>query len=62
MIHLYPLYIDPGTGSALFSILIGAAAAIYFLSHALIIKLKVVLSRGKAANTAVVDHPFVIYC
>jgi hypothetical protein len=56
------LYIDPGTGSALFSILIGAAATIYFLGRALIIKLKVVLSGGKAANAASVEHPFVIYC
>jgi hypothetical protein len=62
MIQLFPLYIDPGTGSALFSILIGAAAAIYFLGRALIIKLKVVLSGGKAANDVSLDHPFVIYC
>jgi len=58
---LCPLYIDPGTGSALFSILIGAAAALYFLGRALIIKLKVVLSGGKAANAAAMEHPFVIY-
>jgi hypothetical protein len=62
MIQLFPLYIDPGTGSALFSILIGAAAALYFLGRALIIKLKVVLSGGKAANAVSFDHPYVIYC
>jgi hypothetical protein len=62
MINFYPLYIDPGTGSALFSILIGAAATIYFLGRALIIKLKVIISGGKAANTASVEHPYVIYC
>jgi hypothetical protein len=62
MIHFYPLYIDPGTGSALFSILIGAAATVYFLGRALVIKLKVVLSGRKAADTAFLDHPFVIYC
>jgi len=61
MIHFYPLYIDPGTGSALFSILIGAAATIYFLGRALIIKLKVFFSGGKAANAATSEHPFVIY-
>jgi len=61
MIHLYPLYIDPGTGSALFSILIGAAATIYFLGRALLIKLKVFFSGGKAANTASAEYPFVIY-
>jgi hypothetical protein len=59
--NIYPLYIDPGTGSALFSILLGAAATIYFLGRALIIKLKVVISGGKAANAAFVDHSFVIY-
>jgi hypothetical protein len=61
MINFYPLYIDPGTGSALFSILIGAAATVYFLGRALIIKLKVFFSGGKAANSASADHSFVIY-
>jgi len=59
---LHLLYIDPGTGSALFSILIGAAATVYFLGRALIIKLKVFLSGGKALDDASIDHPFVIYC
>jgi hypothetical protein len=62
MINFYPLYIDPGTGSALFSILIGAAATVYFLGRALVIKLKVIFSGGKATNAAVAEHPFVIYC
>ena len=53
------LYIDPGTGSALFSILIGAAATLFFVGRALIIKLKVVLSGGK--TTAITSHPYVIY-
>jgi len=60
--NLKLLYIDPGTGSALFSILIGAAATVYFLGRALIIKLKVFFSGGKTVNTASVEHPFVIYC
>jgi len=59
--NLHLLYIDPGTGSALFSILIGAAATLYFLGRALIIKLKVTLSGGKAANAASLEHTFVIY-
>jgi hypothetical protein len=54
------LYIDPGTGSALFSILIGAAATLYFLSRALVIKLKVVLSGGGTSAAAEL-HPFVVY-
>jgi len=40
MYSLHLLYIDPGTGSALFSILIGAAATLYFLLRALLLKLK----------------------
>jgi hypothetical protein len=59
--NMMPLYIDPGTGSALFSILIGAAATFYFLSRALIIKLKVVFSGGKAAAASGTAQPFVIY-
>jgi hypothetical protein len=59
-IHLYPLYIDPGTGSMLFSILIGAAATLYFLARALIIRLKVIVSRGgRAANSG--SCPYVVY-
>jgi len=61
-LNLHLLYIDPGTGSALFSILIGAAATIYFLGRALIIKLKTVLSGGKAVTASSIEHPFVIYC
>jgi len=60
--NLNLLYIDPGTGSALFSILIGAAATIYFLGRALIIKLKVVISGGRAVNAVSMEYPYVIYC
>ena len=56
------LYIDPGTGSALFSILIGAAATIFFLSRALVLKLKVVLSGGKISKDSALTNPYVIYC
>ncbi len=41
------LYIDPGTGSMLFSILIGAAATLFFLSKAAWIKLKLIFSAKK---------------
>jgi hypothetical protein len=54
------LYIDPGTGSMLFSILIGAAATIYFLARALIIKAKVLFSGGRANIKS--SSPYVIYC
>ena len=43
----YPLYIDPGTGSALFSITIGIVAASYFLIRSVFLKLKVFLFRKK---------------
>jgi hypothetical protein len=56
---LYPLYIDPGTGSMLFSILIGAAATLYFLARALIIKAKLAFSGGRAA--AGPAYPHVVY-
>ncbi|MDR1470241.1 MAG: CDP-glycerol glycerophosphotransferase family protein [Spirochaetaceae bacterium] len=61
--RFFPLYIDPGTGSMLFSILIGAAATLYFLSRALIIKAKVFFSGGRAkAGSAAAVSPYVIYC
>jgi len=40
MFNLFPLYIDPGTGSLLFSVLIGLAAGSYFLFRTLIIRAK----------------------
>jgi hypothetical protein len=58
---LYPLYIDPGTGSMLFSILIGAAATLYFLVRALIIKAKVLFSGGRSTANSALAHPYVIY-
>jgi hypothetical protein len=44
----------------LFSILIGAAATLYFLARAVIIKAKVAFSGGRAAVKGLV-HPYVIY-
>ena len=55
----YPLYIDPGTGSALFSIAIGIAAAAYFLTRTLFLKLSVLLFRKK--RTLESQHKYVIY-
>jgi hypothetical protein len=59
---VYRLYIDPGTGSMLFSIVIGAAATAYFLARALIIKLKFLFSGGRVAVNAGILRPYVIYC
>ncbi|MDR2494427.1 MAG: CDP-glycerol glycerophosphotransferase family protein [Spirochaetaceae bacterium] len=59
--YFNPLYIDPGTGSILFSILIGAAATLYFLARALLIKAKTLFSGvGKAAPDAAI-RPVVLY-
>jgi hypothetical protein len=57
--NLQLLYIDPGTGSALFSIVIGLTAAVYFLFRALFIKAKGFLTGGKAKKGA--KNKFVIY-
>lgn len=54
------LYIDPGTGSMLFSILIGATATLYFLARAAILKLKFILS-GKKGTADKSAHTYVIY-
>ncbi|WP_332445873.1 CDP-glycerol glycerophosphotransferase family protein [Sphaerochaeta sp.] len=53
-------YIDPGTGSMLFSIITGLVAMLYFLGKAAIIKLKFLISGGR--STASKNHfPLVIY-
>ena len=44
------LYIDPGTGSMLFSIIIGIAGVLIFAGHALIIKLKFFFLGGRGKN------------
>jgi len=59
------LYIDPGTGSMLFSILIGAAATLFFLGKAALLKLKLFFSgnRGKGAQSADASYKqYVVYC
>jgi hypothetical protein len=57
---LHPLYIDPGTGSMLFSIFFGAAAALYFLFRALIIRAKLAFSGGKRTSSSAA-RPYVVY-
>ena len=58
-----PLYIDPGTGSMLFSIIIAAVATISFGVRALWIKLQVIFSGKKAVNISkdLELKPYVIY-
>jgi len=59
--NILPLYIDPGTGSMLFSILIGACATLFFLAKAFWIKIKLFLSGGKTNSTDKSYKKFVIY-
>lgn len=58
------LYIDPGTGSMLFSILIGAAATLFFLAKAAVLKLKLFFSSKKdgAITNDSSFKKYVIYC
>lgn len=55
------LYIDPGTGSMLFTILIGAVSAGYFVFQKLKLKMKFVLSGGKAGTADAEKIPYVIF-
>ena len=50
MTSTFLLYIDPGTGSMLFSLFIGLAAAVTFGLRALVLKLKFIVSGGRAGK------------
>lgn len=57
----YFLYIDPGTGSMLFSVIIGLVASLYFLAKALWIKIKFFFT-GRGGKSLNADRKkFVIY-
>jgi CDP-glycerol glycerophosphotransferase (TagB/SpsB family) len=62
MNSLFLLYIDPGTGSMLFSVLIGLLATLYFVSRAAFIKIKFLFSGKKNASSFSTQIPYVIYC
>lgn len=55
------LYIDPGTGSMLFTIIIGAVSAGFFVLQKFKLKLKFLLSGGKAVTTDEDKIPYVIF-
>lgn len=55
------LYIDPGTGSMLFSVFIGAATTLFFLGRALWLKIQLLFSGGKKDNLSKNNIPYVIY-
>lgn len=58
MMHFIPAYIDPGTGSMLFAILIGIAGAVNFVLRNAIVKIKFLLSGGRnvEANKDVIPY------
>lgn len=58
---ILPLYIDPGTGSMLFSVILGAATTLFFLVRALWIKLQVLISGGKRDSISKNKIPYAIY-
>jgi hypothetical protein len=55
-------YIDPGTGSMLFSIVIGLVTMLYFVAKAVIIKVKFFFSGGKGVTAVKKRYSLVIYC
>jgi hypothetical protein len=54
-------YIDPGTGSILFAVLIGILGAVRYIIRIGIVKLKFMLSGGKKTAVSSEKIPFVIY-
>lgn len=55
------LYIDPGTGSMLFSILIGIVSTAFFFGRQLFLKLKFLISGGKSEQISNTKIPLVIF-
>lgn len=58
---MFNLYIDPGTGSMLFSILIGIIGVVVFFLRTALIKIKFILSGGKKAKIDKNKLPIVIF-
>lgn len=60
--QILTLYIDPGTGSMLFSVFIGAAATLIFLARAVVIKIQLLFAGKKAREALKAGRKkFVIY-
>ncbi|MGN0495247.1 MAG: CDP-glycerol glycerophosphotransferase family protein [Lachnospiraceae bacterium] len=55
------LYIDPGTGAMLFSVLMGVISALFYLFQKIFLKLKFAVSGGKVKSTTTDVIPFVIF-
>lgn len=55
------LYIDPGTGSMLFSVIVGVAAAVVFFLQKIILKVKFMISGGKVDTASAKKIPYLIF-
>ena len=55
------LYIDPGTGSMLFTVLLGLVTTLFFFLQKLVIRLRFRLSAGKVDKASLQAHPYVIF-
>ncbi|MBQ1894479.1 MAG: CDP-glycerol glycerophosphotransferase family protein [Clostridiales bacterium] len=55
------LYIDPGTGSMLFTIIIGAAGVVVFAVRKIFYKIKFILSGGRQAKVDSSKIPYLIF-
>lgn len=55
------LYIDPGTGAMLFSVLMGIVSAAFFLLQKVVLKAKFLLSGGKVKKETENRIPYVIF-
>lgn len=55
------LYIDPGTGSMLFSILIGIMATLFFFAKKAFIKLKFTITGGRHSDMSNEKVPYIIF-
>lgn len=55
------LYIDPGTGSMLFSILIGVVSTLFFFGRKIFLKIKFIFTGGKAEKINNSKIPYVIF-
>ena len=58
---LIQLYIDPGTGAMLFSVLIGVISAAFYLFQKLLMKARFIISGGKVKDVAGDNIPYVIF-
>lgn len=55
------LYIDPGTGSMIFTVLLGVVSTLYYLFKKLIVKIRFVLSAGRIHKTDITTIPYLIF-